>query len=76
MNCNITSLSQWERAVFLKAVYFLFADILRTAVSSGTSITQRAMVTVRQLEGAWGAKQTLFVYERAGEKKRGGERVV
>lgn len=60
----------------MKAVYFLFADILRTAVSSGTSITQRAMVTVRQLEGAWGAKQTLFVYERAGEKKRGGERVV
>lgn len=50
--------------------------MLCTEVSSGTSRTQRAMVIARQLEGAWGAKQTLFVYERAGEKKRGGESVV
>lgn len=36
-------------------------------------LAQRAVVTFRQLEGAWGAKQTLFVCERAGEKKTGRE---
>jgi len=47
----------------LKAVCFLFAALEHLA--------QRAMVTLRQLEGAWGAKQTPFVYEKAREKKRG-----
>jgi len=55
----------------------MFEGSMFSLCSSGT-LAQRAMVTLRQLEGAWGAKQTPFVYEKAREKKRGRgrERVV